>query len=198
MTGAHFEVHGAGPVRLVPLSVDALTIGRAPDNELPIDSRLVSRLHALVERFPSGWIIRDLGSTNGTTVNGLLLREARTLHDGDRVEIGPARLVFRAPAQLAASRTVNVEPPPAAPALTRRERELLVVLCRPYVAGDEVFPEPPGVRALAAALGVSESAVKKHLTRLYDKFDLVTNDDRRRSRLAAEVVRRAAVPLAAG
>ncbi|GAB3187200.1 hypothetical protein GCM10027259_53310 [Micromonospora palomenae] len=184
-----------GAVRLVPLTTDALTIGRAPGNELPIDSKLVSRLHALVERFPSGWTIRDLGSTNGTTVNGAAVREARLLRDGDRVEIGPARLLFRAPAELTGTRTVGVEPPPAPPALTRREQELVEVLCRPYVEGGTPFPEPPTVRVLATALGVSESAVKKHLTNLYDKFGLVTNDERRRSRLAGEAVRRGAAGL---
>ncbi|GAB3249920.1 hypothetical protein GCM10027452_45380 [Micromonospora halotolerans] len=59
------------------------------------------------------------------------------------------------------------------------------------------MPAPGGptraVRVLAGTLGVSESAVKKHLTRLYDKFGLVSNDDRRRARLAAEAVRRGAV-----
>ncbi|MEU4713035.1 FHA domain-containing protein [Micromonospora purpureochromogenes] len=195
MTAGYLEVHGMGAVRLVPLTTDALTIGRAPGNELPIDSKLVSRLHALVERFPSGWTIRDLGSTNGTTVNGAAVREARLLRDGDRVEIGPARLLFRAPAELTGTRTVGVEPPPAPPALTRREQELVEVLCRPYVEGGSAFPEPPTVRALATALGVSESAVKKHLTNLYDKFGLVTNDERRRSRLAGEAVRRGAAGL---
>ncbi|MEH0935768.1 FHA domain-containing protein [Micromonospora psammae] len=188
----YFEVHGVGSVRLVPLTAAALTIGRAPGNELTVDSKLVSRLHALVERFPSGWTIRDLGSTNGTTVNGGPVRQARLLRDGDRVEIGPARLVFHAPS-LAGTRTVGVEPPPAPPALTRRERELLEVLCGPYLVGGTPFPEPPATRALATALGVSESAVKKHLAHLYDKFGLVTNDDRRRSRLAGEAVRRGAV-----
>ncbi|SCG62291.1 FHA domain-containing protein [Micromonospora coxensis] len=189
--GGYFEVHGVGGVRLVPLTADALTIGRAPGNEVTVDSKLVSRLHALVERFPSGWTIRDLGSTNGTTVNGLPVREARLLRHGDRVEIGPARLVFHAP-QLTGTRTVGVEPPPPAPTLTRREQELIEVLCRPYVSGGTAFPEPPTVRALATALGVSESAVKKHLTNLYDKFGLVSNDERRRSRLAGEAVRRGA------
>ncbi|TDB74299.1 FHA domain-containing protein [Micromonospora sp. KC723] len=189
----YFEVHGVGALRLVPLTTDALTIGRAPGNELTVDSKLVSRLHALVERFPSGWTIRDLGSTNGTTVNGLPLREARLLRDGDRVGVGPARLLFHAPGQLSGTRTVGMEAPPPPPPLTRREQELVGVLCRPYVEGGVAFPEPPGVRALATALGVSESAVKKHLTNLYDKFGLVTNNERRRSRLAGEAVRRGAV-----
>ena len=50
----YFEVHLAGSVRLAPLTADALTIGRAVGNEVTIDSNLVSRLHALVERFPAG------------------------------------------------------------------------------------------------------------------------------------------------
>lgn len=190
--GGYFEVHLAGTVRLVPLTADALTIGRASGNEVTIDSKLVSRLHALVERFPAGWSIRDLGSTNGTTVNGLPLRPAQTLRDGDRVEIGPARLVFHAPEGHGGTRTVGVAPPPPPPVLTPREQEVLTVLCRPYVVGGTPFPEPPTVRAIAAELHITESAVKKHLSRLYDKFGLTGNDDRRRSRLAGEAVRRGA------
>lgn len=131
--GGYFEVHLAGAVRLVPLNADALTIGRAPDNEVTIDSKLVSRLHALVERFPAGWSIRDLGSTNGTTLNGCPLRPAQILRDGDRIEVGPARLVFHAPPGQSGTRTVGVEPPPPPPALTPREQEVITVLCRPYV-----------------------------------------------------------------
>ncbi|NBE82572.1 FHA domain-containing protein [Micromonospora rubida] len=190
MAEGYFEVYGPGGVRLVPLTADALTIGRAKTNELPIDSRLVSRLHALVERYPSGWSIRDLGSTNGTTVNGSPVRQAQILRDGDRVEIGPARLLFHAPSEHPGTRTLHVEPPPAPPALTPREQEVLTVLCRPYVSGGQPFPEPPSVRTIATALHVTESAVKKHLSRLYDKFDLTSNEDRRRSRLASEAVRR--------
>lgn len=188
----YLEVHLAGSVRLVPLTTDALTIGRAPGNDVTVDNNLVSRLHALVERYPAGWSIRDLGSTNGTTVNGCPLRPAQILRDGDRVEIGPARLVFHAPDGHDGTRTVGVEPPPPPPALTPREQEVVTVLCRPYVVGGTPFPEPPTVRAIAAELHVTESAVKKHLARLYDKFGLTGNDDRRRSRLAGEAVRRGA------
>ncbi|MEU4425088.1 FHA domain-containing protein [Actinoplanes sp. NPDC024001] len=191
MTG-HLEVHEGGGVRLVALAGPLLSIGRAPANEVAIDSRRVSRLHAVLERFPSGWSIRDLGSTNGTSVNGVPLRQARPLHDGDRIDIGPARLLYRCPDVQPATETVTVEPAPAVPSLTRRERDVLTALCRPLTTGGQAFPEPPSVRELAGELGLSESAVKKHLTNLYDKFGLTTNADRRRPRLASEAVRRGA------
>lgn len=190
----YFEVHQAGAVRLVPLAAELLTIGRAPTNELAIDSTKVSRLHAVVERFPAGWAIRDLGSTNGTTLNGTPLRQGRILRDGDRVEIGPARLLFRTSAGQSMTRTVGTTPPPAPPPLTRRERDVLDLLCRPYTEGGAAFPEPPSVRQLATRLGLTDSAVKKHLTNLYDKFGLTTNAERRRSTLASEAVRRGVLP----
>jgi hypothetical protein len=188
----HLELHHAGAVRLVPLPADQLTIGRAPANELAIGSRRVSRLHAVIEHFPSGWAIRDLGSTNGTAVNGRALRRSRILHDGDRIEIGPARLVFRSPAEDLSVRTVSTAPPPAPPSLTRREHDVIDALCRPFTEGGAAFADAPSLRQLATELSLSESAVKKHLANLYDKFDLVGNDDRRRSRLASEAVRRRA------
>ncbi|WP_329111623.1 hypothetical protein OG792_25775 [Micromonospora sp. NBC_01699] len=49
---------------------------------------------------------------------------------------------------------------------------MVAVLCRPYVMGGTPFPEPPSLRAIAAALHITESAVKKHLSRLYDRFGL--------------------------
>ncbi|MEO3772152.1 hypothetical protein [Micromonospora sp. B9E7] len=57
-------------------------------------------------------------------------------------------------------------------------------------SGADPFPEPSTVRAIAVALHVTEIAVKKRLTRLYDKFRLAGNDDRRRFRLAGEAARR--------
>lgn len=186
----YLEVHETGTVRLIPLDDTTLAIGRAPSNALTIDSKRVSRLHAVLERFPPGWSIRDLGSTNGTTVNGSRLRQARHLRDGDRIEIGPAKLLFRS-ADDSQTKTVT-DPAPAPPSLTRRERDVLTALCAPYVVGGAAFPEPPTVRELAARLGLSDSGVKKHLTNLYDKFGLRTNDERRRHHLAAEAVRRGA------
>jgi hypothetical protein len=188
----YFEVYQGSTVRMVALTAALVTIGRAPSNEVAIDSKRVSRLHAVLERFGSGWGIRDLGSTNGTVVNGTPLTQAQILHDGDAVEIGPVRLVFRAPADHPTTQTVAATPPPAPPELTRRERDVIDALCRPFLDGAGTFPEPPSVRRLASELSLSESAVKKHLANLYDKFGLHANTERRRAHLAGEAVRRGA------
>ena len=59
----------------------------------------------------------------------------------------------------------------------------------------DVFTEPASIRRIAAALVVSEDAVKKHLGRLYDKFLIGEADERRRVRLANEALARGAVHL---
>lgn len=81
------------------------------------------------------------------------------------------------------------------PALTRRERDVLVELCRPML-GAEAFKEPASTRRIAEALVVSDAAVKQHLLRLYDKFDVYEAAERRRVKLANEAVRRGAVSVA--
>lgn len=69
-------------------------IGRTPGLELTLDHDTVSRKHAEVFCDPFGrWWIRDLGSTNGTTVNDETVRE-RVLRPGDRIGIGDYRLRF--------------------------------------------------------------------------------------------------------
>jgi diguanylate cyclase (GGDEF)-like protein len=68
-------------------------IGRGSSCELILDADSVSRRHARVERFGGGHKIVDLGSTNGTYVNGARLAE-HILKDGDRVQIGKALLKY--------------------------------------------------------------------------------------------------------
>jgi class 3 adenylate cyclase len=82
----------------------------------------------------------------------------------------------------------------APPDLTRRERDVLVALCRPALYGN-VFEEPASVREIAKTLVVTEAAVKQHLMHLYDKFEIADTGERRRVRLAREAVRRGAVVL---
>jgi len=81
------------PDRSFHLEGSPVSVGRAPGNALVIDDRRVSRRHAELERETGQWVIRDLGSTNGTAVNGRLVRQA-ALHDGDRLSIGGYEVIF--------------------------------------------------------------------------------------------------------
>jgi hypothetical protein len=149
----------------------------------------VSRVHAVFERFGDTWCVRDLGSRNGTFVNGGRIVGERALHPGDEILLGRLRLLFKGPARGKATAAIAEAPP-----LTPRERDVLVALCRPLLTGD-AFTEPASIRVIAAELVVSEAAVKQHLSRLYDKFDVSVQGDRRRVQLANAAVTRGAVSL---
>lgn len=79
--------------RNYPLRFGDAMIGRALDNDVVLESNDVSRRHARLE--PAGSVLRlvDLGSTNGTRVNGRRVQE-HLLHDGDLVEFGSVQLAF--------------------------------------------------------------------------------------------------------
>lgn len=86
----------AGSGRRVPLDTYELIVGRLPECAICLDDANVSRRHAAFIHLDDGWAVTDLGSTNGTRVNGNEVRRAR-LHDGDVVEIGLTRLTFHEP-----------------------------------------------------------------------------------------------------
>jgi hypothetical protein len=73
--------------RRVPLSDEPATIGRLPDCAVPLSDPQASRQHAEVRRGPDGFRVVDLGSTNGTTVNGTVVGE-HLLRDGDVIGVG--------------------------------------------------------------------------------------------------------------
>jgi pSer/pThr/pTyr-binding forkhead associated (FHA) protein len=73
------------------------TIGREPDCDLLIGDLTVSRKHARLERAAEGWLLTDLGSTNGTRLNGWRIREPVRLRAGDRVAFGSAVFVMSGP-----------------------------------------------------------------------------------------------------
>lgn len=75
-------------------------IGRSTAADLPLDHISVSRKHAeLVPLAEGGWLLKDLGSRNGTSVNGQLIAE-RILQDGDQIGIGEVLLRFVQPRDL--------------------------------------------------------------------------------------------------
>ena len=80
----------------VVLLGDRAVVGRLKGCEICLGDVNASREHAVFERDDAGWSIRDLGSTNGTLVNGERVDRAR-LHDGDVIVIGITELIYHEP-----------------------------------------------------------------------------------------------------
>src|ERR1700683_1229977 len=79
--------------RRVSLGSEPLVIGRLPECDVVLPDSNVSRRHAELRRKGDGVFVTDLGSTNGTRVNGSPIRE-QLLASGDEVSVGSTRLIF--------------------------------------------------------------------------------------------------------
>ncbi len=79
----------------VALQGERMEIGRLAECAITLDDRNVSRKHAALVAVSGGWAAQDLGSTNGTWVNGTKVQR-QTLTDGDTITIGATRLVYHA------------------------------------------------------------------------------------------------------
>jgi pSer/pThr/pTyr-binding forkhead associated (FHA) protein len=87
-------VRGAAPGKEHDLDGPKLVIGRGPDVDLPFEDEEMSSHHAAIEWSGSGFRVCDLGSTNGTFVNGARV-QARDLAHGDRLQLGRHLLQLR-------------------------------------------------------------------------------------------------------
>ena len=67
---SYVEVWGRGGRELRALDSERMTVGTLESNDVVVDGDGVSRVHAAFERFGDTWCVRDLGSRNGTFVNG--------------------------------------------------------------------------------------------------------------------------------
>jgi DNA-binding NtrC family response regulator len=85
-------------------TTDRVSVGKASQNDIPLPDETVSRLHAEILRDAKGYLLRDLGSTNGTFLDGSEIREA-FLRNGSQVSVGETRFRFRV-----VQRKVEAEP----------------------------------------------------------------------------------------
>ncbi len=83
--------------RRVPLSGGIITIGRRTGNDIALLDLEVSRQHARIDCIPPRYFVTDLGSTNGTRVNGKPVAGRYPLNSGDVIEVGSSRLRFHQP-----------------------------------------------------------------------------------------------------
>jgi uncharacterized RDD family membrane protein YckC len=104
VTGWSLEMRtGANAGQSHPLSMMS-RLGRDPQCDVSLSDDRASRTHAEIYQQPEGFYIRDLGSSNGTYVEGVKITEPRLLRPGETISIGATRMVLRAPA--------DWEPPP--------------------------------------------------------------------------------------
>ncbi|MFH1830103.1 MAG: PEGA domain-containing protein [Pseudomonadota bacterium] len=153
-----------------PLKDGANIIGRAPGNEIRLEDQSVSRQHAEISKSPSGWFVKDLGSKNGTMVNGKPLTDSVGIGHKDIVKTGiyqlrlitqqtPLEEELTLPPELSmADRTVFVSAPPdgATAGIEKREitePELVAPSEEPMLEGRDMLgkgppPGPPRLKAL--------------------------------------------------
>jgi pSer/pThr/pTyr-binding forkhead associated (FHA) protein len=69
-------------------------IGRSRQCDVVIDDPNISRRHAEVRPQGGAWVLRDLGSTNGSVLNGRRIEEPEVIESGDEIEIGTSLITF--------------------------------------------------------------------------------------------------------
>jgi len=119
---------GSPDSREYQLSKRTVTIGSHRSNDVVIDDNTVSRRHATITHKTGGFELADLGSTNGTLVNGKRVRAPIPLGRGDEIKFGSARYTFAAAGD-------KVVAQPSAPRAPIRLKRVLTVLAALFIAG---------------------------------------------------------------
>ncbi|MGZ6187081.1 MAG: FHA domain-containing protein, partial [Candidatus Binataceae bacterium] len=88
---------GAAAPRVLELRSARVTVGTAASNDLQLDEPTASRRHAALERRGGRWHVADLGSTNGTYINGRRVTAPTPLQRGDELRFANARFACVAP-----------------------------------------------------------------------------------------------------
>src|SRR5580692_6513010 len=93
MEAAVVGLSGARAGERFTVGAQPITFGRSAENAVRVASTLASRVHAELRPEPGGYILRDLGSANGTWVNGVLVT-VHELQPGDEITIGDEAFRF--------------------------------------------------------------------------------------------------------
>ena len=109
----------------VELVKSVYTVGRAPNSDIVLADASVSRAHCQLQRTQSGYIVRDLGSHNGTFVNGKRIQTETPLREGDALRVGSVTVqVARStmPAKSTVARKTHAQAPPQKTAVPSKPR----------------------------------------------------------------------------
>jgi len=85
------------------------TLGRHPDNTVQLLDRIVSKNHCHIDQVDDGFVLKDLGSLNGTFINGQRISGEKKLESGDEITVGSTRIVFEGPADRSRESTSATE-----------------------------------------------------------------------------------------
>ena len=154
---------------------DKTSLGRHPDNLLRLIDREVSKNHCLIERAGATWILRDLGSSNGTLLNDRKIREAK-LADGDEIMLGNSKLTFRtgaeAPRRPAAGVTV-----------------IGSALAMPAFLASVAHTEGKEFRAAESLSGVEELKADYEKLRIANEFHRLVGTERDNKQLLEKILK---------
>jgi len=117
VAGSRLVSLGSSPPREYSLDKPIVAIGSHPPNDVVLADTTVSRRHAVITRKANSYELTDIGSTNGTFVNGRRVQKAVALKAGDLIKFGSVRYAFD---------------PPSVPARLRR---VFVILAAMFIAG---------------------------------------------------------------
>jgi FHA domain-containing protein len=173
-----------------------LAIGRAPENDVVLESVAVSREHAALVHREGRWYLEDRGSYNGTFLNGARVNPASPmpLRHADRIDIGGESLVFSCPTQLddpEVTEPLERGVPTARAQLSPFQRQVVQCLCNPWLAGASL-DNLPSNEEIAAMLGTpgATGTVKAALRRVYAKAGLSDRPAHAKRRALCRVARR--------
>jgi pSer/pThr/pTyr-binding forkhead associated (FHA) protein len=144
------------PAPRFSITNDALLIGRNEDNDVVLESPRVSRYHARVIWTGAEYRVEDLGSKNGTWLNGSRIETASHLKDGDTLQVGDVILVFEVQGFETMTMTEGASLPDG---LTQREAEVLSL-----IASGRSNQE------IAEGLVLSVRTVERHVSNVYSKI----------------------------
>jgi hypothetical protein len=157
-----------------------LTVGRDDGNDLTLERRTVSRLHAVICESGGRWFVEDRGSFNGTFVNGSRIQPGARfpLRHGDRIGFGSEHVVFSAPDQAEdpdATTAIVAAAPPTSRPLSPFQRQVVEALAANWLAGGSL-DDLPSNEEIAARIGTpgAGETVKAALRRAYAKAGLTT------------------------
>jgi predicted component of type VI protein secretion system len=168
------------------LDGEQLVLGRSPACDITLADSAVSGDHLLLSRHGGAVLATDLGSSNGTLLNGRPLDRPARLRNGDTLVLGGVRLQAVLP-QIAGSDTTLPAATTAAK-LTDQEREVAIVLVGPFRVPGVLAPRPATRAEIADAVSLSERTVQRRLDSLCVKLALPTHAPRDRPHLLAQQI----------